>query len=187
MRNLQALRDSAGPHKSTGAQGHLAAHKGGAGGFQGARGEARQPDGAEALRLAGKGAVELMRAVSANAGLHAADLAEVVADIRAGGATSLRTIAAAPNERGMLTRRGGPWQVSNVRNLIKRVHLVKSALPGASQAWHIKHGPKPRPITPNPLDPGNTWSDRGRKPHWYINAIAAWKSPVSLTVETTGS
>jgi len=47
---------------------------------------------------------------------HARDLAPVVADIRAGGATSLRAIAAEMNDRGMLTRRGGRWHVSTVMN-----------------------------------------------------------------------
>jgi hypothetical protein len=51
--------------------------------------------------------VALREAVVANADRHARDLAPVVADIRAGGAASLRAIAVEPNARGMLTRRGG--------------------------------------------------------------------------------
>lgn len=64
------------------------------------------PNGAAALRPAGKGAVALRAAVVGNAEQHAADLAEVVADIRAAGATSLRDMAAALTQRGTLTRRG---------------------------------------------------------------------------------
>ena len=79
------------------------------------------PNGAAALRRAGKGAVALRDAVAANAEQHAADLADVVADIRAGGAISLRAMAAVLNARGMLTRRGGVWQVSNVDNLLQRL------------------------------------------------------------------
>ena len=79
------------------------------------------PNGAEALRRAGKGAVALREAVVANAEQHAKDLAEVIADIRAEGATSLRAIAEALTQRGMLTRRKGLWQVSNVRNLLGRL------------------------------------------------------------------
>jgi hypothetical protein len=45
----------------------------------------------------------------------------VVEDIRSGGATSLRAIAAELNARGMLTRRGGRWHVSNVMNLLDRL------------------------------------------------------------------
>ena len=79
------------------------------------------PNGAAALRRAGKGAVALRQAVSANARLHATDLAPVVADIRAEGHLTLRAIGRQLGQRGMLTRQGGQWHVSNVRNLLVRV------------------------------------------------------------------
>ena len=79
------------------------------------------PNGAAALKRAGKGGVALRKAVGRKADQHAADLAEVVADIRAGGAISMRAMAKALTARGMLTRRGGQWQVSNVRNLLERL------------------------------------------------------------------
>ncbi len=79
------------------------------------------PNGADALRRAGKGAVALRRAVTQNADDHATDLAPVVAEIRTQGHTSLRAIAAELNARGVLTRRGGQWHVSNVRNLLRRL------------------------------------------------------------------
>jgi DNA invertase Pin-like site-specific DNA recombinase len=79
------------------------------------------PNGAAALRRACKGGAALRAAVSANADAHARDLAPVIADIRANGATSLRAIAAELNGRGMRTRRGGRWHVSNVRNLLARL------------------------------------------------------------------
>ncbi|MEO1276035.1 MAG: recombinase family protein [Pseudomonadota bacterium] len=79
------------------------------------------PNGAAALRRAGKGGAPLRAAVSANADRFAADLAPVLADIRAAGHTSLRAIAAELNARGMLTRRGGRWHVSTVRNLVSRL------------------------------------------------------------------
>ena len=85
------------------------------------------PNGAAALRRAGKGAVALRAAVAANADRHARDLAPVVADIRAGGATSLRAIAGELNARGMLTRRGGRWHVSTVMNLLDRLGLREAA------------------------------------------------------------
>ena len=85
------------------------------------------PNGAAALRRAGKGAVALRAAVVANADRHARDLAPVVADIRAGGATSLRAIAGELNARGMLTRRGGRWHVSTVMNLLDRLGLREAA------------------------------------------------------------
>ena len=76
------------------------------------------PNGAAALRRAGKGGAPLRAAIARNADRHARDLAPVVEDIRAGGATSLRAIAAELNDRGMLTRRGGRWHVSTVTNLL---------------------------------------------------------------------
>lgn len=79
------------------------------------------PNGAAALKHAGKGGGALRAAVTRNADEFAQDLAPVVAEIRAEGCKSLRAIAAALNARGVLTRRGGTWRVSNVRNLIARV------------------------------------------------------------------
>ena len=85
------------------------------------------PNGAEALRRAGKGAVALRAAVVANADRHAEDLRAVVEDIRAQGLVSLRAIATALNARGMMTRRGGQWQVSNVGNLLARIEDTAAA------------------------------------------------------------
>jgi hypothetical protein len=56
----------------------------------------------------------------------------VIADIRAGGAVSLRAIAAEMNGRGMLTRRGGRWHVSTVLNLLDRLGLREAR--GARQS-----------------------------------------------------
>jgi DNA invertase Pin-like site-specific DNA recombinase len=79
------------------------------------------PNGASALRRAGKGGAPLRAAVRRNADRHAQDLAPVLEDLRSAGVTSLRAVAAALNDRGMLTRRGGRWHVSNVRNLFSRL------------------------------------------------------------------
>ena len=79
------------------------------------------PNGAAALRRAGKGGVALRAVVTRNADRHAADLASVVDDIRASGASTLRAMAAAFNARGMLTRRGGRWHVSTVMHLLRRL------------------------------------------------------------------
>ena len=88
------------------------------------------PNGAEALRRAGKGGAALRAVVSANAECFARDLAPVIADIRAGGATTLRAIAGELNARGMLTRRGGRWQVSNVRGLLVRLEAKTAPAEG---------------------------------------------------------
>ncbi|MGB4826151.1 MAG: recombinase family protein, partial [Paracoccaceae bacterium] len=82
------------------------------------------PNGAAALRRAGKGGVALRTAVTANADRHAQDLAPVIEDLHRQGITSLRGIATALSQRGMLTRRGGRWHVSNVTNLLGRVRRV---------------------------------------------------------------
>jgi hypothetical protein len=63
--------------------------------------------------------------VGRNTEAHAHDLAPVLQDLRVQGVTSLRGIAAALNERGMLTRRGGRWWVSNVRNLLVRTRRMR--------------------------------------------------------------
>ena len=67
----------------------------------------------------------LRAVVVANADRHAEDLRTAIDDIKARGAVSLRAIAGELNERGMLTRRGGRWQVSNVRNLVRRVERAR--------------------------------------------------------------
>lgn len=83
------------------------------------------PNGAAALKAAGKGGAALRAAVTANADAHTADLADVLIDIRAQGHETLRAMAAELNRRGILTRRGGRWQVSSVRNLLRRIGRVR--------------------------------------------------------------
>ena len=79
------------------------------------------PNGAAALRRAGKGGAALRETVRQNADDHAAALAPVVEALRAEGHMTLRAMAEALNGRGMMTRRGGRWHVSNVRNLLARL------------------------------------------------------------------
>jgi DNA invertase Pin-like site-specific DNA recombinase len=78
------------------------------------------PNGAAALRRAGKDGVALRAAVAVNAEAFAAELAPVLQDIRADGHASLRAIAAELNRRRMQTRRGGVWGVGNVKSLLTR-------------------------------------------------------------------
>jgi len=79
------------------------------------------PNGADALRRAGKGNVAALRAVKDRADDHARNLAPVLDDLRRGGVTSLGGIAAALTDRGMLTPRGGRWHKASVRNLLARL------------------------------------------------------------------
>jgi DNA invertase Pin-like site-specific DNA recombinase len=82
------------------------------------------PNGAAALKRAGKGGAALRTTVSRNANRFATDLAKVVGDIQGEGDITLRAIAAALNKRGILTRRCGRWHVSSVRNLLRRIERV---------------------------------------------------------------
>nr|WP_277350541.1 recombinase-like helix-turn-helix domain-containing protein [Novosphingobium olei] len=79
------------------------------------------PNGAAAIRRAGKGTAAALEAVRANASERAAEYAETLADVRAAGATSLAEIAKELNLRGIVTPRGGQWHPSSVRNLMQRL------------------------------------------------------------------
>lgn len=79
------------------------------------------PNGAAALRRAGKGNAASLGVIKAKAEQHARDLAPIVDSLAAEGITGLGAIAAALNERGMKTPRGGAWHKSSVSNLIERL------------------------------------------------------------------
>jgi DNA invertase Pin-like site-specific DNA recombinase len=79
------------------------------------------PNGATALRRAGHGGAPLQCAVARNADAHAAALAPLVRALEAEGHRSLRAMARELNTRRILTRRGGRWHVSTVRNLLRRL------------------------------------------------------------------
>jgi DNA invertase Pin-like site-specific DNA recombinase len=83
------------------------------------------PNGAESLRREGKGGAAMRMAVSANAAAFAADLAPVLADIRAAGHTWLRAIAAELTARGIRTRQGGLWNVGNVKGVILQLDIER--------------------------------------------------------------
>ncbi|SDD88678.1 recombinase family protein [Ruegeria marina] len=91
------------------------------------------PKGAAALRRAGKGGSPLRAAVQENASAFAQELAPVIDDIRSQGHVTLRAMAAELNARGIRTRRGGRWHVSNVRNLVERQNLARGG--GASPSF----------------------------------------------------
>ena len=77
------------------------------------------------------GELGLRATVTANADAHAVDLADILREIRSKGHETLRAIAAELYHRGILTRRGGPWHVSGVRNLIRRVDDVSGGRAGS--------------------------------------------------------
>jgi DNA invertase Pin-like site-specific DNA recombinase len=79
------------------------------------------PNGAAAFRRAGKGTGAAIAAVSANATSRADQLRPVIQRLQARGVASLGGLAAALNEEGILTPRGGRWHASSVRNLMARL------------------------------------------------------------------
>jgi len=78
------------------------------------------PNGAAALARADKGNGASVVAIKAGAERFAADLDPIITDIMGAGITSLRTIAAELNRRGIVTRRGGSWHPCTVRDLLNR-------------------------------------------------------------------
>lgn len=85
------------------------------------------PNGARALRKAGKGNFAAISALKRQADTHAERLRPVLESLAESGITSLGAIASALNERGMLTPRGGSWHKSSVRNLQQRLHTQLSS------------------------------------------------------------
>jgi DNA invertase Pin-like site-specific DNA recombinase len=60
-------------------------------------------------------------AIQARVTSRAADLAPTVQLLQAGGATTLRAIAAGLNAQGITTARGGDWDQTQVRRLLARI------------------------------------------------------------------
>lgn len=85
------------------------------------------PNGAAALKRAGKGNEAGIAAIKSKADRHAIDLEPVIEVIRAEGLTSLGDIANALNSRGFLTRRGGQWHKTTVKNLVERIKKLGEA------------------------------------------------------------
>lgn len=79
------------------------------------------PNGAEALRRAGKGNGASCEAQRTAALTRAHDLADTIADVEAQGHTTLAAIAAELNRRGIKTARGGMWHASSVANVRRRL------------------------------------------------------------------
>jgi DNA invertase Pin-like site-specific DNA recombinase len=79
------------------------------------------PNGAAALRRAGKGNTEAVAALRADADSFALELLPRIEAIRASGSTSLPAIANALNDQHIQTRRGGIWHPTSVKNLLARL------------------------------------------------------------------
>ena len=79
------------------------------------------PNGAAALRRAQKGNAASVQVSKSAAADRAEQLRPVINDLRSRGIASLGAIAAALNDSGMATARGGQWHASSVRNLLARL------------------------------------------------------------------
>lgn len=79
------------------------------------------PNGAAALRRTAKGNVAALQVIKSKADSHALDLKPVIESLAQEGITSLGSIAAALNDRGMRTPRGGQWHKTSVSNLLSRL------------------------------------------------------------------
>jgi DNA invertase Pin-like site-specific DNA recombinase len=83
------------------------------------------PHGLEVLQSAGKGTAAALAAIKTNADHHAANISPIIDELQAEGISSLEALASALNERGILTRRGGRWHKSTVRDLLIRLGVRK--------------------------------------------------------------
>ncbi len=79
------------------------------------------PNGAAALRRAGKGNGASCEAQRSDALTRARDLSETLKDVQAAGITKLSDMASELNRRGIKTARGGQWHASSVRNVLARL------------------------------------------------------------------
>lgn len=79
------------------------------------------PNGAAALKRAGKGNVDAVVTIKGNADAFAADLRPIILAITQEGTVSLGGIAKALNDRQIATARGGVWHKATVANLLARL------------------------------------------------------------------
>jgi len=79
------------------------------------------PNGAAALKRAGKGNAAGVVAIQRQADAHAADLKSVLEELVKEGITSLGSVAEELNQRGIRTPRGGSWHKTSVSNLKARI------------------------------------------------------------------
>jgi DNA invertase Pin-like site-specific DNA recombinase len=79
------------------------------------------PNGAAALRRAGRGNAAALEVVQAKARERADNLASTIADLKENGVCSLGAIAEALNKADIKTAQGKQWHKSSVRNLLQRL------------------------------------------------------------------
>lgn len=84
------------------------------------------PNGAAALRRAGKGNTAAIEAVRSAADQRARDVAPILSDIVASGSPSFRRIAAELNKRGIVTPRSGRWHAASAKALLDRLSALEA-------------------------------------------------------------
>jgi DNA invertase Pin-like site-specific DNA recombinase len=77
--------------------------------------------GDRGVKPSAKVRAKALAAIEARASTRAADIAPTIAELQASGATSLRTIAAGLNARGIETARGGTWSAVQVQRVLDRL------------------------------------------------------------------
>ena len=78
------------------------------------------------VKLTGKPRAAATAAILRVANERAANnIAPIIAELRAGGATSLQDIAAGLNQRGITTARGGTWSARQVARVLARSPVIK--------------------------------------------------------------
>jgi hypothetical protein len=82
---------------------------------------ALNPNGAAALKRAGKGNTAAVATIKTNADQHAENLKPVIESLAVEDVVSLGAIADALNGRHILTPRGGKWHKTSVKNLLARL------------------------------------------------------------------
>jgi DNA invertase Pin-like site-specific DNA recombinase len=76
---------------------------------------------ARGKRLGRNGAERLAPAYKAEGQTRAVELAPIIKEVRAAGASSLRQIAVGLNQRGIPAARGGAWSAVQVKRVLERV------------------------------------------------------------------
>ncbi len=84
------------------------------------------PNGAAALRKAGKGNTDAIKANQAKADKLATNVLPIIREIMSSDKTSLRAVADELNRQHIRTARGGTWYASSVKNLLARAERLSS-------------------------------------------------------------
>jgi len=77
--------------------------------------------GEQVLNVSAKTRKLAAKALRERTDARASDLAPIIEELQAGGATSLRAIAAGLNDRGIPTARGGEWSSPQVMRILERL------------------------------------------------------------------